>query len=141
MTRDALAILNRAFVRVYRSFGQYLLWASPHWDAGADVIERVLLRQADDADRLGKWIASQYSSLVIGNFPAAYSDLHFLTSSRLLADWKAEQKKLIADLQSDRAALADFANEPGVQILDETIEHEKDTLAQLEKLKPLPALT
>jgi hypothetical protein len=130
---NVLATLNRAFIRVYRSFGQYLYEAYPTLDIGADTIRSLWQRQADDARRLGEYIGERQGSVVTGTFPIDYADLHFLNASGVVADWICQQRKLIEQLKADRAALGD-RNDPGVAILDEIIDHERESLARLQSL-------
>ena len=128
-----LAVLNQSFVRVYRSFGQYMQEAWPTFDVGEATIKSIIDRQATDAERLGKYLIGEQGTLYTGNYSLDFGDLHFLNSSRLLADWTIAQEQLVADLEADRARIT--TEDPGTQILEGIISNEKDHLAQLSELR------
>ena len=136
MTSDSLANLNRAFVRIYRSYGQYLLSAFPEFDsATVTVAQPLIARQTADVERLGRHLAREQGNVLLGNFPMEFGELHFLDASFLIPDWIEHQKRLIAELEADRSAGAGAEDSVGLALLDEALAHERDSLAQLEKLK------
>lgn len=137
---EAFAILNHAFVRVYRSFGQYLREASLDFDVGQETIEAIWERQAADARRLGQWIVREQGSIYSGFYPIEYGDVHFLSSSHVLGDWIVEQEKLVAALDSDLERLASYDG-PGVELLAEIAAHERAHLQRIRELHALPVPT
>lgn len=141
---EVIAILNRAFIRVYRSFGQYLRDAVVVFDIGEQATFRDLIeRQRHDANRLGTYIADQRGSVDTGGYPMDFGDLHFLNASRIVADWQLCQEQLVRELAADRAELGNSAD-PGVAMLDEIIAHERETLAKLRQIRsaaPTPVVS
>ena len=136
MTSDSLVNLNRAFVRIYRSYGQYLHSASPEFDsATAAVVGPLITRQASDAERLGRHLVREQGNVLLGNFPMEFGKLHFLDARFLIPDWIEHQKTLIAELETDRSAIDGAVDSAGLELLDEALTHERDSLTQLEKLK------
>lgn len=134
---EELAILNQAFVRVYRSFGQYLREAAPVFDVGEETIQAILDRQADDVERLGEYLVQEQGHVFPGAFPMEYSDLHFLKSSRLLQDWTAFQERHVQSLEGDLSRLEGSGSE-GALLLTEIVKHEKEHLDRLRELSALP---
>lgn len=135
---EVLALLNRAFVRVYRSYGQYVREAAPVFDVGQDTIESILDRQAADAERLGEYIVREQGNIYPGHYPTELGDFHFLNTSRLLGDWVDSQRELVAGLESDLSRLRDADGE-GVEILREIEKHEREHLQRLIELQKIPA--
>lgn len=131
---ELLAILSRAFLRVFRSFANYLREnAWPNWDFGEEEMRRIAERQGADAQRLGRYIADRQGSVYTGNYPAEYGELHFLNASWILTDWIKAQKGLVAELESDVSLLVGSAD-PGADMLRETLQHAREDLATLRDL-------
>lgn len=138
--RASLAVLNQAFVRIYRSMGQYLREAAATtFDVGESEIRTIWEEEANDAQRLGRYLAEHQGRVYPGVYPSAFGDLHYLNASRLLPDWAAAQTRLIEDLQALHAHIP--PDDPGGPILGEIIEHERDHLARLRAVRsaPVPA--
>ena len=134
---EELAILNQAFVRTYRSYGQYLREAAPVFDVGQETIEAILDRQAADAERLGAFIVQRQGNLYPGFYPTELGDPHFLNSSFVLHDWIAAQEKLVSALEGDLARVEGAEGE-GIAILTEIVQHKKEHLARLRELVTIP---
>lgn len=129
---DPLAVLNDAFIRLYRSFAYYLDSASPKFDVGGDALPEIVEQVKEDATRLGNRIYELRGFIETGSYPHSYSGSHFLNVSRLLEDWTAEHRQLLADLESDRDRLpADYEELP---LLDEIIGRVREQVATMENL-------
>lgn len=131
---DTLTVLNQAFVRIYRSFGQYLREACIEFDVGEETVRELLQREANDAERLGTAIGARQGSVYTGTYPIEFGDLHFLNSSCILTDWLGHQRQLVEDLHSERSTMGEV-DDPTVALLDEIIANERDALAKIEALQ------
>lgn len=130
---DPYAVLNDAFVRVYRSLTQYLIAATPTYDVGGDVVPAIIDRQTQDLDRLGRAIYQQRGFIDTGSFPTDFSDLHFANMSAILDRWIDHQKELVSDLRALRGQIGDRPI-PELEILDEIIAHEAENLQTMSGL-------
>jgi hypothetical protein len=139
MERDAATILNHAFVRVFRAFGQYVREACVHFEVGADSLGPRLERQHADAERLGTLLADRFGAVYTGTYPIAFGDIHFLNCSYIVGDWIRWQQQLVAGLEADRNDLARL-QDPDLGLVDEILTHERDTLQVLSQLND-PAQT
>lgn len=128
---ERLTILNHAFVRIYRSFGQYLRLSYPSFDLSEKDILALVDRQAEDAQRLGKRIAERCGNVFTDTFPMEYNDMHYLNASRVLREWLPIQKSMVASLKDDLHRLGNDVDAP---LLREIVQHEDECLRQLEKL-------
>lgn len=132
MTRQADAVLNDAFVRLYRSLGHYLDSASLVVDVGEDVLPGIIEQQKADANTLGRMVYERRGFVETDNFPATYTDLHYVKASGLLEFWVQDQKELLAGLESDLQALPVGSEEH--QVLSDIVARVRQQLGQLEDL-------
>jgi hypothetical protein len=132
----AMPMLNDAFVRLYRSFLQYLREGWAVFDAHEVIFDHLIDGQRDDADQLAKLIFDEQGHVHSGSFPKEYAYMHYCSVTQLLPDIVGFQRTLIAELTNDRAKLgnAGAATTPGVKLLDDIIRRQKDALTQLESL-------
>lgn len=131
---DGFEILNRCFIRIYRSFTQYMTEASPYFDIGdEETIRSWIRREADDATTLGQYIARMRGNVQLGQYPQDYGDFHFLSITRMLIDWVPFQERLVRDLEADAKELPPNLVEPH-KLLSTIISHEKDLLSELKSL-------
>ena len=130
---SAQAVLNDAFVGVYRSYGQYLGQAGPTFDVGEESIRQIIGTELALAETLGRHIVETYGSVQTGTFPTDLGHVDYLNSSRLVIDWLVAQQSLLDDLRSSRQTLGE-ADPQGGAILDEIIAHEADSLAKLKDI-------
>lgn len=133
---EELAILNQAFVRVYRSFGQYLREAAPVFDVGQDTIQAIIDRQYADAERLGTYVVQQQGNVYPGAYPIDLGEIHFLNSSYILREWIVAQEKYVKLLEGDLARVKCSESE-GVALLTEIVKHEKEHLERLRELSTI----
>ena len=125
--------LASIFVRIHRSFSQFIHQSWPHPDLfGVERLRELVDREIDDARRLGKELVQQYGHVREGNFPPRYLDCFYLNLSRLLPDWIVEQRKLLAAVEADRDAIAAMGTTS--PLVDAIVHHERDLLAALEEL-------
>lgn len=134
MDRDAATILNHAFVRVFRAFGQYVREACVQFDVGALELGPLLERQHADAERLGTLVADRFGAVYTGTYPIEFGDIHFLNCSHILGDWIRWQERLVAGLEGDRNDLARLGD-PDLGLVEEILGHERATLQTLTELK------
>jgi hypothetical protein len=128
-----------SFVRLYRSFGQYVQEACPTFDMGEPTVRAVIDRQRADAERLGRLIAERTGSIYTGTYPTSFADVHYLNFSRILDDWISFERHLIADLEKDQAVLTELGDLE-MALMEEVVGHERENLRQLELLRSqLPA--
>jgi hypothetical protein len=131
---EVVAAAQRIFVLVHRSFTQFLLHdAWPNFDVRADEMLELAREQRCDADRLGEAIVRAVGTIYVGQYSMAYGDLHFLNASRILIDWLAAERELVANLEKESAAL-DGSTELLAQCAREVVENEKGRLARLETI-------
>ena len=132
--------LSRAFLRIYRSLGQYIKGAVPRFDVGHDQILDIIEQQERDAERLGRFIVDQWGTLFTGGYEDEFANLHFVNASRLLEEWVPLQERVVAGLVKDREDVDDDTE--AAKLLDDIIAHERDSLTKLEKLhsQPVPVL-
>lgn len=139
--RAAQVILNRAFLRVYRSYGMYLREAWPAYDVGDEaVIQQIIDEENRDASRLGQHLTNHYGSADPGHYRMDIGDIHYINFSRILPEWIADQVKLVKGLETDLTALAGCADADGVALLNEILAHERSHLDRLQTMKRTPVV-
>jgi hypothetical protein len=137
MSDPVHAILNRAFVRIYRSFSQYMRYADPDYDVGANVLPDAIDREFQDAERLGRLIVDRFGPVNPGMMDPHCGALHFLSIRHLLPEWTSGQARLVNGLEEDRARLEQVGAEPDViDLIDEILQHERDLLGLLREQAP-----
>lgn len=135
MTSESrLDILNRAFVRVYRSFGLYLVDACPVFDVGDEAaIRQIQTRQQADVDRMGETLIRERGSLDVGMPRIEFGDTHFLNLSAILPIWLVEQTQLVAGLEKDCSDLAPQVDMVSGMV-EQVLSHEREHLRKIENL-------
>lgn len=129
---QAHAILNHAFVTIYRSYGMYLREAWPNFDIGDEaMVQRITDEEERDAARLGQYIFERCGDVNPGHVRMNIGDIHYINFSRILPEWVADQQKVLKSLEDDCAALTGGPDPDGLAILKEVLNHERAHLARL----------
>ncbi|QDU60744.1 hypothetical protein Pan216_15940 [Planctomycetes bacterium Pan216] len=128
------AILNRAFIRLFRSFAYYMTESGPVFDIGEEPLKDLVDRQVADANEFGEFLFRQHGAVQTGSYPLDFGNFNFINTSRLVADWIDYQLLLVDGLQQDRNEIADPEG-PGVALLDAIILRARDTLATLRRIE------
>lgn len=130
---------STVFRLIHRSMAQYLYReAQTRFDVGKAEFERWTLRQAKDAERLGRWIVEQDGHVDRGNYPMDFGSFNFLSMSHLLHYLAQSQHALVGEIESLVAPLAREEGEPA-NLLRTILEHEKENLETIARLTPAPS--
>ncbi|HEY8505951.1 MAG TPA: hypothetical protein VIL46_15305 [Gemmataceae bacterium] len=130
------ARLQELLRRESRSFLQYARQANP-WAGTEDraSLDNILaMSQAEESllEELAAYLQSHHVRLpAIGAFPMAFTSYNYVSVRALFSPLVREQRKAIAALEQDRAALAD---PDAVSLADRLLEIKKRHLCELEKL-------
>lgn len=135
-----LDILQAVFIRLFRSYGQFLLHeAWPVFDVAEEPIRQVALEQREEATRLGELIVRETGTINTGQYPSRFGDLHYLNASRILLDWVPEQRALVAELEKDVSNFGSRDDVPA-RLVREILVREQEHLASLEQIvRQIPA--
>ncbi len=136
--------LNEALIRLHRSLLQYTGEISP-WspDTGAAEEQRQIasMRAAQRAltGRIAELLISRHWPLELGNFPATYTDLHFLSLSFLASEMIDDARGAAAAI--DRAVIGCAGDDEALALLHEAADGERSRISALQHLvaKPTPA--
>jgi rubrerythrin len=122
MTPAEIRLLQDAYRRECRSLLQYVREAAPYTSvADRPVRDRILHLAADESkhlDALAERLEVHRIPLPnLGSFPAAFTDLNFVTVRHLLPKLVAEQKADVARLEADAAACTDVVAKAAIEAL------------------------
>lgn len=134
MAASRLDILNRAFIRVHRSFGLYLVDAWPVYDVADErTIQQIQERQRADADRMAETLIRERGAVDVGLPRIEFGDVHFLNLSSIVPTWIAEQRALVAGLEADVRDLQPTVDRVSGMV-EQVLAHERDHLKRIEAL-------
>ena len=128
--------LEELFRRESRSLLQYALGAAPY-AAGDDRkvredVKRIAQEEGEALGCFGEFLAESRITLpYLGSFPVAFTDLNFVHIRHLLPKLIEEQRRDLAALEADLAAVTDPAAQSEV---DRLIELHRRHLKELESL-------
>jgi tRNA isopentenyl-2-thiomethyl-A-37 hydroxylase MiaE len=118
------ARLRELFRRENRSFLQYVSQASP-WVAFGDqsLVDKIRQLAAEEIEALeafAGWMDRRGISLpYLGAFPTTFTNYNFVAVRKLMKPLAAEQRKELADLEADAAALTELDAKTTVEKLVE----------------------
>jgi hypothetical protein len=107
-----LTRLQDMYRRENRSFLQYVTQASPWYRDGdrplVDKVQKFAAEEAEALDTLAAWMDSKNIPLpYLGAFPSSFMNYNYVDIRKLMKALVVEQRKELADLETDVRSLSD----------------------------------
>ncbi|MCA9063190.1 MAG: hypothetical protein KDA96_09025 [Planctomycetaceae bacterium] len=136
--QDNNKVLNGVLIEMAHSFLQYVAesspWVSTKQVGLAERVEGLAAAQRQDVGEIANLLTSREFAVDFGTFPTEYTDLQFLSLSRLIGLICSGQDRICRTIENGVTSLQTAGDIDAAELLDSILAHERELGSAFEEL-------